>query len=237
MTASMPKTSSLDLRGQPIYRRVSLKRPLSTYGKVQRLYSALIRGRAFQVQRWDLRSKRYLNAGCGPNQRPAFINLDYDWLPGIDVCWDLRTKLPFADNSLLGVYSEHCLEHLSPEDCRHALKEFKRVLAPGGLVRIVVPDAEIYFDLYQMHKAGREVDFPYVPAPLPVGFTPLMAVNQIFFQHGHLYAYDAETMGVQLKNAGFSNIKKESFMHGSESNLLIDSSERAVESLYMEARA
>jgi len=71
---------------------------------------------------------------------------------------------PFADGSISGVYNEHCLEHLTYGDCLNALLEFKRVLTPGGTLRVVVPDAELYFDLYQKHKAGEQVSFPYTHA-------------------------------------------------------------------------
>lgn len=224
-------------KGKPIYQRISLSRSFSSYDKVRRLYGALLRGRWFQATRPSIKSKKYLNVGCGPNMKPQFINLDYRWMPGIDVCWDVRKGLPFEDKSLAGIYSEHCLEHLSFDDCSDAIREFRRVLEPNGFVRIVVPDAELYFDLYQRHKAGEEVAFPYAPSPLPEEQTALMAINPIFFDHGHLYAYDASTLGMLLERAGFKDIKKESFMYGRDSALLIDSEDRAVESLYMEACA
>lgn len=216
---------------------LSLNRRFTDSWKVRHWYAALARSRNFQAHRAAVRSKVYLNAGCGPNIKPNFINLDYDWAPGIDLCWDLRKRLPFADGSISGVYSEHCLEHLTYGDCLNALREFKRVLRPDGTLRVVVPDAELYFDLYQKHKAGVPVSFPYMATPPPADFTPLMAINRVFREPGHLYAYDALTLGRALELTGFKNVKKESFMQGSDAILLIDTPERAVESLYVEGRA
>lgn len=39
-----------------------------------------------------------------------------------------------------GVYASHMLEHLSLDDCSRALRKIRRLLAPAGLVRLVLPD-------------------------------------------------------------------------------------------------
>lgn len=217
-----------------------MSRPLSSYAKVQSaitfLVSPLLRGQRLQFT-GTRRTKRYLNAGCGPNLRSGFLNLDYDWRPGIDLCWDLRKALPIPDAYLDGVYTEHCLEHLDPEEAQFALGEFKRVLRPGGTVRVVVPDAELFIDLYQRHKSGESVQFPFVSDPPPEGFTSLLPINRVFCSHGHRFAYDAATMSSTLSKAGFSNPRRASYLKGADETLLIDSESRVLESLYMEATA
>ena len=57
-----------------------------------------------------------------------------------------RSKLPFASASVQMVYSEHMLEHMLPIAGGGAqfLREAWRVLAPGGLLRIVTPDLAKY---------------------------------------------------------------------------------------------
>jgi predicted SAM-dependent methyltransferase len=175
---------------------------------------------------------RYLNVGCGPNIVSGFIHLDWDWLPGLDLCWDVRRGLPFKDHSLQGIYSEHCLEHLKLEETRAVLKEFRRVLEPQGLARIVLPNAGLYLDLYHRSRNGEWVTFPY-PEP---GFTPLMYVNKVFSGYGHCYAYDADTLSQLLRDAGFSDVREQRYRIGQDPKLLIDNEGRAVESLYMEAR-
>lgn len=217
--------------------RLSLKRPLWDYSKIQNLYASLARGKRFQMRRLDVAAKPYLNAGCGPNLRRDFINLDYGWRPGLDLCWDLTKRLPFTDNSLNGVYIEHCLEHVSRSSCLAALREFNRILKPGGTIRVVVPDAELYIDLYIQYRNGEKPIFPYVEEPPSADWTPIDSVNRIFRDHGHQYAYDSITLGLLMRQAGFSDIQKVSYGVGRSDKLLIDSPSRAIESLYMEATA
>ncbi len=216
--------------------RFSRDRPLGSYSRIQILYSRLIRGNRFQLDKLKNNGKRYLNVACGDNAHPDFINLDYQWRPGIELCWDITKGIPFPARSVEGIFIEHCLEHLTYSQCCGVLKEFRRVLQPGGVVRIVVPDAELYLDLYQQSKEGKFIEFPYVSQQdLQNGITPMMAVNRVFRDHGHLFAYDAKTLEMMLRNTGFVDIRKESFRTGRDENLMIDSEERKMESLYVEA--
>jgi predicted SAM-dependent methyltransferase len=211
--------------------RVSLGRPLSSYGKVRLAWGSLIRGRRFQCRRERVRQLEYLNVGCGPRLHPALINLDREWCPGLDLCWDIRRPVPLPSASLRGIFTEHCLEHLTFAEGRAVLGEFRRLLRAGGTARIVVPDCELYLDLYHRHRRGEPVRFP---GPADSG-TAMMAVSRVFQEHGHVAAYDAATLRVMLTEAGFLQVVPASFGSGRDPALLIDSAERAAESLYMEA--
>lgn len=60
-----------------------------------------------------------------------------------------ESRLPFADNSVQYVYSEHMLEHLLPSGGGLMfLREAWRVLAPGGVLRLVTPDLDKRVWLY-----------------------------------------------------------------------------------------
>ncbi|HCN84102.1 MAG TPA: hypothetical protein DIT07_10865, partial [Sphingobacteriaceae bacterium] len=135
------------------------------------------------------------------------------------------------DESLEGIYTEHCLEHISYEKCLVNFKEFYRMLKKGGTVRVIVPDGEIYIDLYQQKKTNKNVSLPYGEDEA----TPMISINRIFRSHGHRFIYDYETMELLLKQAGFTTVKKEVFRNGNDNRLLIDSPERIIESLYLEA--
>ena len=122
--------------------KLSLNRSIGDYTKVQLLYGKVIRNGKYQLKKLQYSNKKYLNVGCGPNLSNEFINLDYQWRLGLDLCWDLTTGIPIKDNLLRGIYTEHCLEHITFEQAQNALIDFHRILAPGGNVRIIVPDAE-----------------------------------------------------------------------------------------------
>lgn len=83
-----------------------------------------------------------LNLGCGRRRHPAWRNADL--VPdGPDVLGiDLRKPLPFPAGAFTAVYAAHVLEHLVPAEALALVNEIGRVLAPGGVVRIVVPDLE-----------------------------------------------------------------------------------------------
>lgn len=83
-----------------------------------------------------------VNVGCGSSIHPAWCNLDLRAaVPGVRE-HDLRRGLPFDDDSCDAVYHSHVLEHLGRPDARAMLAECKRVLKPGGVLRVVVPDLE-----------------------------------------------------------------------------------------------
>ena len=56
--------------------------------------------------------------------------------------YDIRRALPYADNTFDAVYTNHVLEHLTPEEGEFFASELFRVLKPGCICRVVVPDLE-----------------------------------------------------------------------------------------------
>ena len=83
-----------------------------------------------------------LNIGCGNAYHPAWVNLDFvAHSPEVIEC-DIRKGLPFADASFDACYSSHVLEHMTRAEAPRLLAEIQRVLKPGGIVRLAVPDFE-----------------------------------------------------------------------------------------------
>jgi predicted SAM-dependent methyltransferase len=89
-----------------------------------------------------------VNIGCGHRFHKDWINLDA--LP-VDptvrrfVCGE---KLPFESGSVDFVYTSHMIEHLRPQAGLDFLRECRRVLKPGGWIRLVTPDFENFLIEY-----------------------------------------------------------------------------------------
>jgi len=83
-----------------------------------------------------------LNLGCGRRRHADWTNCDLEpHGPDVIAC-DLRRTLPFESASCDAVYAAHVLEHLAPAEAGRLAAEIHRVLKPGGIVRVVVPDLE-----------------------------------------------------------------------------------------------
>jgi predicted SAM-dependent methyltransferase len=211
------------------------RRPISSYSKVQSVIGSFIRNKAALVS--GKSNGSYLDLGCGPNISPDFCNLDYGWRPGVDICWDVTRGLPIQDSQVRGIFTEHMLEHIAFFDALALLAECYRILRAGGILRLVVPDGELYFNEYAKRLAGGTPDMPYAKddADDYPFVTPIISINRIFRAHGHQFIWDFETLRVALVRAGFIDIQKRAFGEGSNSKLLRDTPSRQLESLYVEA--
>lgn len=83
-----------------------------------------------------------VNLGCGQVWHRDWINLDHQPSSPEIRAFDIRKPLPFGDATVDAVYASHVLEHLDRADGERLLHECWRVLKPGGLLRLVVPDLE-----------------------------------------------------------------------------------------------
>jgi predicted SAM-dependent methyltransferase len=84
----------------------------------------------------------YLNVGCGAKFHVSWTNVDmHSTSPHVQAC-NLLKGLPYANNQFDVVYHSQVLEHFPKEDAARFLGECLRVLKPGGVLRVVVPDLE-----------------------------------------------------------------------------------------------
>lgn len=81
-----------------------------------------------------------LNLGCGFKRLIGAINVDSESNCNPDVVWDLnKTPWPFEEKQFDQIYAHHVFEHLT--NWWGAFEECSRILKPGGVLEIRVPDA------------------------------------------------------------------------------------------------
>lgn len=171
---------------------------------------------------------RRLHLGCGPTRLPGWTNVDLLGRSRVDLALDLRRPLPFRDRSVDAIFHEHLLEHLSYSDALALLEECRRVLRPGGVLRVCVPDFGRYARSYASGDAFLEALRPGRP-------TRLLALAEVAYSHGHRSVWDAETLTGTLDDLGLD--AAESSFGRSRLSPCPDSAGRANESLYVEAVA
>ncbi len=210
---------------------ISSSRSIWSYAKVQRIVSRIIRNKPVFFS-GRVAESSLLNVGCGLYPVDGFVNLDWHWCPGVDVCWDLRKPYPFPPDRFSGIYCEHCIDGLAREWFVPNLQEMLRVLKPGGTLRISFCDSELYVDAYVNWRASR--------SPTPFMHerghaTGMQALDWIYHHVTHQTLIDFETLAMHLREAGFKDIKRVNFREGRDPRLLRDQEERRPESIYMEA--
>jgi len=207
---------------------------------------------------------RGINVGCGASPTPGFINFDNSLTVRIasqgalagrltrvisparfkfvttaresGIRWAVATALPLEDETVDVVYSSHMLEHLTPSDAKRFLAEARRVLIPGGTIRIVVPDLRRLVQRYQASGDANElVRSTLLSSDEPRTLAGL-ARNLLVGVRHHRWMYDARSLKALLADTSFQNpvelpAGQTTIIEKSELNL----SERSEESIYVEA--
>lgn len=193
-------------------------------------------GRVFMHRKPKLiNNTNLLHLGCGLNQLDGWVNADFysgikfwgKYKKRTDWMLDLRYPLNCDDNVWDGVFFEHTLEHLYPNQALSLLKELYRTMRERAWLRISVPDLAKYVDYY----CGKQVNETF--KRWPTGCEAIRSLTQNWI---HLSVWDSKLLSRFLQEAGFINIQEVGFREGTESKLLRDSEDRRWESLYMEAQ-
>lgn len=142
-----------------------------------------------------------LHLGCGSNIIPGWINIDLEAGDGI-MQHDLTKPLPFASGTVQYVYSEHSIEHVSYGEAASLLREIRRVLMPGGVLRISTPDLVFLIHQYLTNNMKEWADVSWLPR------TPCQMVNEGMRSWGHQFLYDERELALQLSGAGFQTVRK-----------------------------
>lgn len=150
-----------------------------------------------------LTSCRRLQFGCGQFPAEGWINTNLEPGPGVDVQVDIRDGLPLPSDSLQYIASMHALVELPYLAVVPALGELRRVLEPGGVLRLGLPDLDRAIAAY---RAGDRAYFT-----IPDDETPSLAgkfIVQMTWYGTNLMMFTPSFAVELLERAGFREITR-----------------------------
>ncbi len=145
-------------------------------------------------------------------------------------------RIPCATASVEAVYSSHMIEHLDRSEARAFLAEVRRVLHPGGVVRVAAPDlSAIAADYAATGDADGFVAGLHMGLDRPAGLRGWLKWTVVGPRH-HLWMYDGESLARLLRETGFADV---TVMPPGSTRISgpgqLDLRERETESVYVEA--
>lgn len=133
-------------------------------------------------------------------------NIEWNKLNAVKFA-DATRPLPLKDSSVECIYTSHMFEHLSRTGAKNFLKEARRVLKNGGVLRISVPDLRIAIEEYlQFRDADAFMKGILVQAPPISTMKQKISLIVTGYRH-HQWMYDGESLSRLLKEAEFSKVE------------------------------
>lgn len=178
-----------------------------------------------------MQSDLYVHYGCGVTAPEGWLNFDASptlriqrlplvgrfarqLFPDAVKYGDIVAGLPVKQGSCRAVYCSHVLEHLSLTDFRRALRNSLKILKPGGVFRIVVPDLAASIKAYSESQCD-DASIQFMRA------TSLGIENRSRGLNGlirdylgnakHLWMWDYKSLAVELSAHGFGGIRAASY--------------------------
>lgn len=133
-----------------------------------------------------------INFGCGNNRLEGWQNYDTDI--------NISKPLPFPDNHADFILAEHCVEHITHAEALNFFKECHRILKPGGVLRVCVPNIERIFNVVSKNYC-RFISEKGWGENSRKG-----AIEAIVKCHGHRSVWNYKILNIYLEIYGFETI-------------------------------
>jgi SAM-dependent methyltransferase len=204
----------------------------------------------------------YAQYGCGHSAPAKWLNFDssqtlrWERMPVIGR-WsknaqrfpahvklgDIVSGLPLPDGSCKGIYASHVLEHLARGEFYKALDNTLKLLVPGGIFRLIVPDlAYIGREYIRMLDNGDPEASHYMVSATILGEEtrprgPAAMVYQMLNTSRHLWMWDEFSLRKALEDHGFNRIRRCEFDDCEDPMFrLVESPSRFERAVAMESR-
>jgi predicted SAM-dependent methyltransferase len=145
-----------------------------------------------------------LHLGCGTVRLEDWVNVDIETSQA-DLTLDITRGLPLPDGSARLIYHEHVMEHITVEEGKACLRDWFRLLEPGGVLRIATPDLAYVVERYRgdwRNQAWlRLPEYSFIQ-------TPAEMLNTSMRWWDHQYLYDEEELRRRMTDAGFRTIRR-----------------------------
>jgi ubiquinone/menaquinone biosynthesis C-methylase UbiE len=174
---------------------------------------------------------RRLNWGSGSITSYGWVNSDIQNWPGVDIVADIRAGLPVEDNAFDYIVSIHALPEIPYHDLDRTLCELRRVLKPGGILRLGLPDMDKAIHAYR----SGDVDYFLISDDEVKCLSGRMIV-QLLWRGRSRSMFTTEFAEELLARNGFREIHSCSFRE-TRSGIpgITELDDRPMESLFIEA--
>ncbi|WP_342075972.1 methyltransferase domain-containing protein [Yoonia sp. SS1-5] len=139
-----------------------------------------------------------LHLGCGKRHFPGWFHVDALDYPHVDHIGPVEDLHFVPDGTASLIYASHLLEHFTRKTYMDALREWRRVLAPGGVLRLAVPDFAACAKLYMEGGLTRGIE----------DIRGLLMGGQRDKYDFHSMVFDEPDLSRALKEAGFSHTRR-----------------------------
>jgi len=145
-----------------------------------------------------------LHLGCGPEHRAGWVNVDANPDTRPQVVSRAEHLPMFEDASVDEIEACHLFEHFCHHEALAALREWSRVLKPGGKLSLELPNLERCIRTLGQVTDKKGVDLGLCGI---FGYPPAIETDGVF--QVHKWGWTPQSLGEAMKNAGFTHVREE----------------------------
>jgi SAM-dependent methyltransferase len=133
---------------------------------------------------------------------------------------DLTRRFPYSSGEFSAAFSSHVVEHLYHHQAVFALREVHRILMPGGILRLSVPDLDRCVAAYDSANPDEFC-------------SAVFEAKHVREKNQHHWMYNETSMGKLLQDVGFRKVYRCKYREGKSPD--VEKIDNRPESLFMEA--